>query len=268
MLLTHGQSAASSYVERHKLRAEFPDALERDREYGVWSQSGTDNQDQLLIFGKEKCWDVARDRRPILMTYPPTGELGYWCEEEGFYRFDDTLVAAFTSPQPPALFLTDGRILAIADAGFDESDRIVKMTTGNDPVITPLEYVEDLRFDQIMVARYIDGVPTLIAQPWYSPLAQFHVEGDTLVFDHTVPEPFPDDYTIEHFAMDDQGTLIVLGSCYEGGALDAPQTFVSRLDPAGAELLYLAPTDRSHWTLMELPESSGEIRIVRLVAPL
>ncbi len=260
------------------LMAAEPDALERGVSWSFddlwWPRAFDGGNDETLVFDffGHDCGSLVY-RGPRLMTYGPTGELGYFCDDKSELRgFDNRVLASVTRAGPvPLLFLSDGRVVMVDDGGFDtrelslvpvgadiEESEIVHLQ-GPAGLTVSAHAVQDVAGTLVVVgAVHDDGMNTTDA------FARLHVEGDQLVLDHAFVDPELDS-SLDQVVIDRAGRVTVLGRRSDQG--DGIRVLVVRLDAAGNEVLYDAP-DLEPRELEEMPATSGAMRIDRLIAPL
>ena len=106
------------------LMAAEPDALERGVSWSFddlwWPRAFDGGNDEILVFDffGQDCGTLVY-RGPRLMTYGPTGELGYFCADKSELRsFDGRVLASTTRGGPvPLLFLANGRVVMVDNDG-------------------------------------------------------------------------------------------------------------------------------------------------------
>ncbi len=237
-----------------------PDALERRQPGGPWSAwtaAGGNDEGLFKYFAGDDCSPV---EPAAFMTYGPTGELGYVCRDApGLWSFDGRLISD-TSTWRPLAFLDDGRMLAVTNP--NGGGLSIVSASGEGPTI-PLQF-EGEESGLIGAVQRVEGSFLFAAEFGGNhgfaseSVVRLRLEGEMLLVDHTYPA---DDLDSRRLAMDRSGRITVLGE-----RRSDDHVVVMRLDLAGNKVVYDAP-NLGFDDAWSMPESSGALRIHRLITP-
>jgi hypothetical protein len=241
------------------LHAMYPDPLEQID--GVWGPVLTEMQNDDLLARAVARGECGLDRGAAeLMTYGPTGELGILCRDQGTLNaFDGRLLSAVPSVGRLVGFIDDGRALVINTSGLVDDGRLEIVPASGDGEPVPVVYDSGADY-RIEATQRVDGDLHFVASldgGASGSMLRLRLDGEALV----LVEEFPaHDLRYPQYAMDASGRVTALGPRNSGDAM-----VVMRLDGTGNRVVYeFAELDDD---VPSMPESSGAMRIDRLLAP-